>query len=96
MERVQLIRFTKALKPGDVWINPMAIVYAEVNEKKEETPSTPTTKKDQAALKPKTYTVLHLMGNNDKVFVNEHPDEINGIIRRLVIERETKHSTSFK
>ena len=95
MERVQLIRFTKALKPGDVWINPMAIVYAEVNEKKEETPSTPAAKKEQD-LKPKTYTVLHLLGNNDKVFVNEHPDEINGIIRRLIIEREVKQSTSFK
>ena len=93
MERVQLIRFTKALKPGDVWINPMAIVYAEVNEKKEED----NVKKDpKDKSKPKTYTVLHLMGQNDKVFINEHPDEINGIIRRLVIEKEEKSSTSYK
>lgn len=93
MERVQLIRFTKALKPGDVWINPQTIVYAEVNEKKEED----TAKKDPKDKgKPKTYTVLHLLGNNDKVFINEHPDEINGIIRRLVVEREVKEATSYK
>jgi hypothetical protein len=93
MERVQLIRFTKALKPGDVWINPMAIVYAEVNEKKDDVAKKDEKDKNRPA---KTYTVLHLMGNNDKAFVNEHPDEINAIIRRLVVEKESKQSTSYK
>ena len=94
MERVQLIRFTKALKPGDIWVNPMTIVFAEVNEKKDEDP----VKKDDKSKPrpPKTYTVLHLMGNNDKIFINEHPDEINAIIRRLVVEKEVKESTSYK
>jgi hypothetical protein len=94
MERVQLIRFTKALKPGDVWINPMAIVYAEVNEKKDD--DVPKTNDKDKNRPPKTYTVLHLLGSNDKVFINEHPDEINGIIRRLVIEKETKQATSYR
>jgi hypothetical protein len=91
MERVQLIRFTKALKPGDIWVNPLAIVYAEVNEKKDED----APKKDDKT-RSKTYTVLHLMGSNDKVFINEHPDEINGILRRLVAEKEVKVVTSYK
>lgn len=91
MERVQLIRFTKALKPGDIWVNPMAIAYAEVNEKKDEE----APKKDDKH-RSKTYTVLHLLGNNDKIFINEHPDEINGILRRLVAEKEVKTITSYK
>lgn len=93
MERVQLIRFTKALKPGDIWVNPMSIVYAEVNEKKDD--DAPA-KDDKSKTRQKTYTVLHLLGNNDKIFINEHPDEINSIIRRLVVEKEVREAVSYR
>lgn len=70
---MQLLRFTKVFgDKANIWINPDQIIFAEVGEKKEEG------KKEMVK-----YTVLHVTGKEGKVFVKEHPDEINKIVRSI-------------
>lgn len=70
---IQLLRFKKHIGTGNVWVNPEQMVYAEEAEKKED--------------KTK-FTVLHVTGKEGKVFIKEHPEEINKIIKS--IKREIK------
>jgi hypothetical protein len=69
---VQQIKFTKAFQEGNIWIVPEHIIYSETGEKKEPGKKEPT-----------KYTVVHVTGKDGKVFIKEHPDEINRILRGM-------------
>jgi len=88
MERTQLIRLTKSKGTSNVWINPAQIIYAEQAEDKEN--------KDEKSKSPKFFTILHVTGQENKLFVKEAPDEINKIIRNLKVEKEVKEITQYK
>jgi hypothetical protein len=88
MERVQLIRLTKNKGTASVWVNPAQIIFAEQAEDKEN--------KDPKAKSPKFFSILHVAGVENKLFVKEAPDEINKIIRSLKVEKEVKEVTNFK
>ena len=88
MERTQLIRLTKSKGTSSVWINPTQIIYAEQAEDKES--------KDEKSKTPKFFTILHVTGQENKLFVKEAPDEINKIIRSLKAEKEVKEITQYK
>lgn len=88
MERTQLIRLTKNKGNNNVWINPAHIIYAEQAEDKEG--------KDEKSKSPKFLTILHITGQENKLFVKEAPDEINKIIRNLKMEKEVKETTHYK
>jgi hypothetical protein len=88
MERIQLIRLTKNKGTANVWINPAHIIYAEQAEDKEA--------KDEKDKSPKFFTILHMTGNEGKLFVKEAPDEINKIVRNLKVEKEVKEVTHYK
>ncbi len=65
---VQLLQFKKSTGGGEVWINPDQIIYAEVVELKEgKGPS----------------TIVHLTGKEGKVFIKEHPAEMNKIFSKF-------------
>lgn len=67
---VQSVKFGKHKGEGFVWIVPEHIIYLETFEKQE-------------AGKPVAGTIVHVTGKEGKVFVKEHPDEINSILRKL-------------
>jgi ribosomal protein L35AE/L33A len=67
---VQGTKFTKHKGDGSVWIVPEHIIYMEPFEKKE-------------GDKLVKGTIVHVSGKEGKVFVKEHPDEINKILRTL-------------
>jgi hypothetical protein len=71
---IQSVKFTKHKGEGHTWIVPEHMIYLERFEKMEQG------KKVEG-------TIVHVSGKEGKVFIKEHPDEINNILRKL--DRET-------
>lgn len=74
---------------SDYWINPAMIVYAETGSEKTDKPNVKI-----------NFTILHIAGGKEKIFVKESPEEINRIILSIrqdeVVKTEVKTSKSFK
>lgn len=71
----QLLRLTKSGDKGNLWVNPEQIIYAEVAERKE----------DKSSM-----TILHITGKDGKIFVKEHPDELNKIFEKYSPKQKFK------
>jgi hypothetical protein len=70
----QFVKLTKHKGEGYVYVVPEQMIFAETFEKTEQG-------------KPVKGTIIHVSGKDGKVFVREHPDEINSILRKL--EKDT-------
>lgn len=68
----QFVKFTKHKGDGFVWVITQEFAFAETFEKTE----------GGKAVKG---TIIHLK-NKEKVWVKEHPDEINSILRKLDVD----------